>query len=115
MACQCRESLQLRIELTEQKQTGQVVAAERDRARGELVTLKTKADAIELAHQEQRKRSAEEVQSTIAHLTQGETDRDEARKLASIAREYAARLSGQVEAMQTQQAALLASLRPTVG
>ena len=62
-----------------------------------------------------RKRSVEEVQSTIAQLTQAETDRDEARKLASTAREDAARLRGQVEAMKTQQAALLASLRPTAG
>lgn len=110
-----QEAELLRIELTEQKQAGQVVAAERDQARGELVTLKAKVDAIELAHQEQRKRSAEEVQGTMARLTQAETDRDEARKLASTAREDAAKLRGQVEAMQTQQAALLASLRPTAG
>lgn len=43
-------------------------------------------------------------------MTKVEAERDDARREASAAREDAAKLRGQVEAMQTQAAALMSTL-----
>lgn len=101
------EAGQLRAELVEHKQALQAGAIERDQVHADLVTVKAKAEAADQSHQEQRKRSAEEIHRTAERMAKAETERDEARKLASTAREDAATLRGQVEAMQTQAKELM--------
>jgi len=81
--------------------------ANRDQVRAELATVKAQAEAADKMHQEQRKTAAAEVHRTAERMTKAEADRDESRKQASTAREEAARLRGQVEAMQKQTADLL--------
>lgn len=91
-----------RIELAEQKKITQETAVERDQARAELATVKAKAEAADQAHQEQRKQGAAETHRAAERLGKSKTERDEARKEAAQAREDAARLHGQVEALQLQ-------------
>lgn len=88
-----QEIEQLRTELAEQKQASQAAAAER-----------------ELAHQEQRKQAATEAHRVAERMTKAEAERDTARKEAISAREDAAKLHGQVEAMQTQATELMRAL-----
>ena len=52
----------------------------------------------------------QEAHRVAERMTKAEADREEARKEASSAREDAARLSGQVEAMQTQASDLMRAL-----
>lgn len=64
----------------------------------------------DLAHQEQRKQAAAEAHRVAERMTKAEADRDTARKEASSAREDAAKLRGQVEALQTQASDLMRAL-----
>lgn len=68
-----------------------------DAVRAQLVKLQAQAEAVELAHAEQRKQAAADA------------------KTASEARERAAGLAGQLQALQEQNAALLAALKPSAG
>ena len=68
-----------------------------DAARAQLVKLQAQAEAVELAHAEQRKQVAADA------------------KTAAEARERAAGLAGQLQALQEQNAALLAALKPPAG
>ena len=83
------------------------IEADRDLIRAELATVKAKAEATDQSHQEQRKTAAQEALRVVERMTKAEADRDDARQLAGTAREEAAKLSGTVEAMQTQVADLL--------
>lgn len=83
---------------------------DRDQVRAELATLKAKAEAGELAHQEQRQTAATEAQRTAERLAQADAERDEARQLASTAREEVANLAGKLEATQAQAASLMQAL-----
>lgn len=105
-----KEAEGLRAEVANHKKATQAAAAELDQVRAELVTVKAKAEAADQLHQEQRTRSAEEIHRTAERMTKAEADRDEARKEASTAREDAAKLRGQVEAMQTQTASLMKAI-----
>ncbi|TVT55709.1 MAG: hypothetical protein FHK80_13920 [Azoarcus sp. PHD] len=102
-----REAEQIRAALADQKQASQDAAGDRDRVRAELTTLKAKAEAADQAHQEQRKAAAQEAHRVAERMTKAEADRDTARKEASAAREDAANLRGQLEALQTQQAEVM--------
>ncbi|MBS4073084.1 MAG: hypothetical protein KGZ90_17275, partial [Algoriphagus sp.] len=105
-----QQAEQMRADLAEQKKAAQEAAAERDQARAELATVKAKAEAADQAHQEQRKSAAQEAHRVAERMTKAEADRDEARKEASSAREEAAKLRGQVEALQTQASDLMRAL-----
>lgn len=97
------------------KQTAAEIAAARaatEAARAELVKVQAKAEAAELAHAEQRKQAATEAHRAAERMTKAQTERDDATKAATEARERAARLAGQVEAMQQQNAALMAAIQP---
>lgn len=94
-----QQSEQMRADLAEQKKIAQEAATERDQVRAELATAKAKAES---ANQEAH-RAAE-------RMAQAEAGRDEARKEASSAREDAAKLRGQVEALQTQVADVMRAL-----
>lgn len=71
----------------------------------ELAGLRAKMAAEAEQHAEQRKRAAEEVHRSAERMTKAESERDKAR-------EDAAKLRGELEAVKTQNAALLAALKP---
>lgn len=80
---------------------------EADQARTELVRMQARAEAAQEAHQEQRRAWAQDAQRVAERLTQAEAGQERARKEASAAREEAAKLLGQVQAMQTQITSLM--------
>ena len=84
-----------------------------EQLRAELTEVRTKADTTEQLHAEQRKRTAEEVHRSAERMTKAESECEKARKAASEAREEAAALRGQLEATKTQNAALLAAIKPS--
>ena len=61
---------------------------------------------------EQRKQAATEAHRAAERLTKAQGERDDATKTAAEARERAAGLAGQLQAMQEQNAALLAAINP---
>ena len=79
--------------------------------RNELAAVKAKAEAAEQAHQEHRKEAAKEAQRCAEKVVAAQKSHDAIAKEAAAARESAARLSGQLEAVQVQNAALLETLR----
>ena len=101
---------QARGALAEQQKANQAAAAQLDQVRAELATTKAKAEAADHAHQEQRKTAAQEAHRVAERMTKAEAGRDEARSAASSAREEAAKLRGQVEALQTQASDLMRAL-----
>ena len=82
--------------------------------RNELAAVKAKAEAAEQAHQEQRKEAAKEAQRCAEKLLAAQKSHDAIAKEAATARETAARLSGQLEAVQAQNKALMETLRGKV-
>ena len=92
----------------------QRTAADAEGLRNEIAAAKAKVDAAEQAHQEQRKEAAKEAQRCAEKLLAAQKSHDAVMKDAAAARETAARLSGQIEAMQVQNAALLETLRGKV-
>lgn len=85
---------------------------QRKQAAAELVKLQAKTEAIEQAHSEQRKQAATEEYRTAERMAKAQGERDDATKTAAEARERAAGLAGQLQAMQEQNAALLAAIKP---
>jgi len=85
-------------------------AGETDQLRAELATVKAKAEAAEQIHQDQRKVAAQEAHRAAERLMRAEAGRDEARKEASLAREEVASLTGQVQAIERQNVALMDTL-----
>ena len=80
--------------------------------RAELTKVQAKADAREEAHVEQGKQAAAEINRTAERMTKIEVERDMARKETGEAREAAAKLAGKLEALTTQNAALLSAIQP---
>lgn len=112
-----RDKAQQRQELAEAegvKLAASLAAAQSEtmKAQAALAGVTAKAEATEQAHQEQRKRAAEEVHRTAERMTKAEGERDDATRAAVEARERAAGLAGQLQAMQEQNAALLAAIKP---
>lgn len=105
-----QEADQLRSVLVEQKKATQTTATERDQVRSELASVKARAEAADQAHQDQRKAADQEAHRATARIAKAEADQVLARHDASTAREEAAKLRGQVEAMQMQSAELLRAL-----
>jgi len=66
------------------------------------MTVRAKAEASDQAHQEQRTSATQEARLMAERMAKADADRDIARKEAATAHEEAAKLSGQIEAMQTQ-------------
>ena len=105
-----QEAQLLRSELADQRQATQVVIVDRDQARAELAIVKTKAEVTDQVHQEQRKVTADEEKRNAERITKFETNQVQANKEVSAAREDAAKLRGQVEAMQAQLTELTRAL-----
>jgi colicin import membrane protein len=83
-------------------------------ARAELVKVQAKADAREEAHVEQGKQAQAEIKRAVERMAKTEAERDTARKEAGEAREAAARLTGKLEAVTSQNAELLAVIKPPI-
>lgn len=79
----------------------------------DLATAKAKADASEQSHQEQRKLAAQETHRVTERMAKLEAERDTARKESGAAREEAANLRGQNEAMKAQNFDLMKTLGKT--
>lgn len=113
-----RDKAQQRQELAEAegvKLAASLAAAQGETAKAQaaLAGVTAKAEAAEQAHADQRKRAAEEVHRSAERMTKAETERDKARSEAATAREEAAALRGELEATKTQNAGLLAALKPS--
>jgi len=104
---------QAQAELAGQRKATEAAVAERDQARAELVRAQAKTEAIEQAHQEQRRQMAAEAHRQAERLTALQAERNQARKELGQAREEAARLGGQLAAQKEQVTALLARVVPT--
>ncbi|MFP6975077.1 KfrA, partial [Xanthomonas hortorum pv. gardneri] len=104
---------QVRAAVIEAQQATQAATARLDQVRGELATVKAKAEAEREAHQEQRKTAAQEAARQAERYTKAQAERDQAREEAGSARERAAELAGKLTAHQEQAAALLARITPT--
>ena len=112
-----RDKAQQRHELAEAegvKLAANLAAAQSEtmKAQAALAGLTAKAEAAEQAHQEQRKQAATEAHRAAERMTKAQAERDDATKAATEARERAAGLAGQLQAMQEQNAALLAAIKP---
>ncbi len=90
-------------------------AADAEGLRNELAAVKAKAEAAEHTHQEHRKEAAKEAQRCAEKVLAAAKERDELSKATADARESAARLAGQLEAIQAQNKALMETLRGKVG
>lgn len=112
-----RDKAQQRQELAEAegvKLAASLAAAQSEtmKAQAALAGLTAKAEAAEQAHQEQRKQAATEAHRAAERMTKAQAERDDATKAATEARERAAGLAGQLQAMQEQNTALLAAIKP---
>ena len=106
-----QEVQDLRAELVQQKEQSLRVLVERDQAQGQLLAVTARAEAAAQAQQELAARQAQEIERYGANLTRVEQEREEARLHASAAREAAAKLGGQLEALQGQVSSLLEVVR----
>ena len=95
------------MELAEQRRVSLGVVAERDQVRADLVAVTAKAQASEQARLEQRKVVDQEAKRATERLAKAEISSEKAHQEASAAREDAANLRGQVEAMKLQVVELM--------
>jgi colicin import membrane protein len=101
-----QEAQGLRAELVQQKEQSLRVLVERDQAQGQLLAVTARAEAAAQTQQELAARQAQEIERYGANLTRVEKEREDARHHASAAREAAAKLGGQLEALQAQVSSL---------
>lgn len=94
-------------ELEAERQRHALSSARIDTVMSELATLKAQAEAAAQAHRDQIKHAAQESTRQAERLAQVEAERDKSNRDAGSAREEAAKLRGQVEAMQAQTADLM--------
>lgn len=87
------------------------VSQERDRLAAEAAALAAKLDTERSAHQEQRKVAAQEAHRAAERLTTARQERDASHQVAAHAREEAAALRGEVEALRRQLTSHEALLR----
>lgn len=85
-------------------------AADADGLRTELVGVRAKAEATEHSHQEHRKDAAKEAQRCADKVIAVQKERDEIARENATARENVARLAGQLEVLQTQNAKLIEAI-----
>ena len=105
-----QERQALKADLAASAEALKTRSAETARLDAELTQAKAHAAHLQQQHQTQQERSAAELQQIGERLTQAQTDKEQAQQAASASRETAAQLRGELEALRTQNAALLASL-----
>lgn len=80
----------------------------------ELTHAQTQAQAAQQQQQALQQRHADEIRLIGERLTTAQTEREQALQAASVTREDAALIRGELEALRTQNAALLEALAPPV-
>jgi chromosome segregation ATPase len=88
--------------------------AEAVRLQADLTHAQTQAQAAQQQQQALQERHADEIRLMGERLSQAQTEREQALQAASAAREDAAGMRGELEAMRVQNAALLATIAPPV-
>ena len=120
------QSEQAKRELADAAETVDDLEAKLDEAKTAAEVLEIKladvqttshAQAVELAQLRERIAVAEQTARTVgeqyvAELTKAEADKKTAQKDAATAREAAAKLAGQLDALTTQNTALLSAIKP---
>ncbi|OLL27293.1 KfrA protein [Burkholderia sp. SRS-W-2-2016] len=126
-----QEAARLRGELAAAQQAATAAGGQVEALRGELATVRAKAEVEAEAHQEQRKTAAQEAARQAERFTKMQAERDDARKAvqaerdearkavtdaqreAAQAREEAATLRGELRAVQDQRKELMETLKPS--
>lgn len=101
-----QEAERLRAALAEDKHAALAAARERDQARDALAELKARFAALEQEKEVLGKAAKKEHNLDVERVAKAEADRLDASKTANAAREDLARLRGQLEATQAQNAQL---------
>ena len=78
----------------------------------ELTHAQTQASTAQQQQQAQQERHADEIRLMGERLTTAQTEREQALQAASVTREEAAGMRGELEALRVQNAALLNTLKP---
>ena len=90
--------------------------AQLDQAQAQIANLQQQQQAQQERHAEEIQHSNERHANETRHLneriTQAQTEREQAQQAASVTREDAAGMRGELEALRVQNAALLATLAP---
>ena len=85
--------------------------AQAETLRSDLAGVKARSEAQSEAHQEQRKMAAQEAARMAERFIGAQAERDQAQRDAAAAREEAAGLRGQVEAIKEQNTQLMEAIR----
>lgn len=87
-------------------------SAESARLDAELTRAKAHAANLQQQHQTQQERSAADIKQLGERLDKAQIEKEQAQQAGSQSREEAAQMRGELEALRTQNAALLASITP---
>lgn len=87
-------------------------SAEAARLDAELTQAKAHAANLQQQHQAQQERSATDIKQLGERLDKTQTEKEQAQQAGSQSREEAAKMRGELEALRTQNAALLAAVKP---
>lgn len=104
----------LQINLTNTGETLKTKEVEVVQLQAQLNQAQAQITNLQQQHQVQQKQHTHEIQHLNERLIQAQTEREQAQQTASVSREDAAGMRGELEALRTQNAALLASLKPVI-
>jgi len=99
---------QANVDLVVLRNSKEEIARQLESTREELFTVRAKTQADHDTYQGQRKIAASEAHRAAERLTHAKKERDEARKESRQAREELAKLTGRIESLREQVAALMA-------
>lgn len=102
----------LKAELAASTEALKTRSAEATRLDVELTQAKAQAAHLQQQHQTQQERSAADIKQLGELLDKAQTEKEQAQQAASASREEAAQMRGELEALRTQNAALLAMVKP---
>jgi len=102
----------LQSTLTSTNETLKTQTAEAVRLQAQLDQAQAQIANLQQQQQAQQERHANETRHVNERLTQAQTEREQAQQAASVTREDAAEMRGELEALRVQNAALLATLAP---
>ena len=86
--------------------------AEATRLDAELTQAKAYAANLQQQHQTQQERSTADIKQLGERLDKAQSEKEQAQQAGSQSREEAAQMRGELEALRTQNAALLAAVKP---
>ena len=107
------ETKALQAQLTTTEKALQIEVAEVIRLKLELTHAQTQATTAQQQQQTQQERYTEELLQMGTRLNQAQAEREQALQAEGQSREAAAGMRGELEALRVQNAALLATLKPS--